>query len=85
MARLMEEVNEDNENNDALKPKKRAAYEIDSDGDNLSDRDDDRVFQGFDDEDEFDSDDDDDLERDSNQRMTRNRSERNFDRNNLGS
>ena len=59
MARLMEEVNEDNENNDALKPRKRAAFEIDSDGDNISDRDDDRVFQGFDDEDEFDSDEDD--------------------------
>ena len=60
MARLMEEVNEDNENNDALKPRKRAAFEIDSDGDNISDRDDDRVFQGFDDEDEFDADEDDD-------------------------
>ena len=44
MARLMEEVNEDNEQNDALKPKKKATFEIDSDGDNISDRDDDRVF-----------------------------------------
>ena len=85
MARLMEEVNEDNENNEALKPRKRATFDIDSDGDNISDRDDDRVFQGFDDEDEFDSDEDDDLERDSDQRMTRNRSERHFDRGNLGS
>jgi len=80
----MEEVNEDNEQNDAMKPRKRPAFEIDSDGDNISDRDDDRVFQGFDDEDEFDSDDDDDFERDEDARMTRNRSERNFDRGNLG-
>ena len=80
----MEEVNEDNEQNDAMKPRKRPAFEIDSDGDNISDRDDDRVFQGFDDEDEFDSDDDDDFERDEDTRMTRNRSERNFDRGNLG-
>lgn len=79
MARLMEQVNEDQQDAEALKKPRKYG----SDLDNMSDRDDDRVFQGFDDEDEFDSDEDDDLERDSGGRMARTRSAKNFDGANL--
>lgn len=70
MARLMEEINDDNDVDNAKKNKKRPNFKIDDseDGD-MSERDDDRVFQGFDDEDEFDSDEDSsDLEREQDNR-----------------
>ena len=88
MARLMDDFNEDGEGADG-KARKKPNFELDdsNDGD-FSERDDDKVFQGFDDSDEFDSDDDDDddLEREyggGNTRMSRARSTKQFRGNNL--
>lgn len=67
MARLMEDLNEDKALEDAKKRKRPTFEDTSNDGD-ISDRDDDRVLHGFDEDDEFDSafgdEDEDDLERD---------------------
>ena len=64
MARLMEEINADNEGENH-KPNKRPNFRLQSEDGDVSERDEDRVFEDFD-EDDFESEDgeDDDLERD---------------------
>ena len=65
MARLMDDFNPDGDAGQDNKAHKRPNFNLE-DEDDYSERDDDKVFQGFDDSDEFDSneDDSDDLERD---------------------
>lgn len=77
MARLMDEINQEQDGGDNARPNKRANFAgIDSEDGDLSERDEDRVFQDFN-EDDFDSGDDfdDDLERDTGRpRMQRHQS-----------
>lgn len=87
MARLMDDFNPDGDAGQDNKARKRPNFNLeDEDADDYSERDDDKVFQGFDDEDEFDSDDDsDDLEREyrGTTRMSRTRSTKQFKGDNL--
>ena len=85
MARLMEEITEDNDEAAAKKPRRRPDFKDGSEDGDLSERDDDQVFKDFDDDDDFDSDDvegdSDDLERE--EPAGRHRSARALGRGNL--
>ena len=82
MARLMEDIEGDQEDGgaggaiDGMKDLKKPSFRLNSDDDDYSERDDDKVFQGFDNSDEFDSDEEDDLEREfeGKPRLNRHRS-----------